>query len=154
MHLKTLLVAALAATNLMFAADPAVGTWKLNLAKSKIPPAPGAPAEMTVILEDQNGQVVSTSKGKQSDGKPISQKTSFPSEGGAINFLEPAPPADLSGQVKRIDADTLEFITLRDGKEVQSSHNVLSKDRKTLTITGKAMTPQGPVEFVEVLEKQ
>ena len=75
---RTLILGLVVGTSAVFAAglsaqgDPAVGTWKLNLAKSKYNPANLAPKSQTVtIVAAGQGQKVNV-QGVDSDGKPIS----------------------------------------------------------------------------------
>jgi hypothetical protein len=60
----------------------------------------------------------------------------------------------MSGEARRVNANTVEFVLKVTGEEGESTRDVLSSDKKTLTITGRERTPQGPVEFIEVLERQ
>src|SRR5215470_7824084 len=56
------------ATVCFAAADPQIGTWKLNEAKSKI--AAGSPKFTTVVYEAAGDSVKVTVDGTGSDGKP------------------------------------------------------------------------------------
>ena len=58
-------VAALAAVVTVFgqAGSPTIGTWKLNLAKSKYDPANLAPKSMTTKMEAVGGSIKSTTIG-------------------------------------------------------------------------------------------
>jgi len=49
-------------------ADPQMGTWKLNEAKSKF--APGVPKNHTVVYEAAGDDVKITADGKDKDGNP------------------------------------------------------------------------------------
>jgi hypothetical protein len=51
-----------------FAADPHMGTWKLNEAKSKI--GPGAPKITTVVYEAAGDSIKVTVDGTNADGTP------------------------------------------------------------------------------------
>lgn len=64
------LALSLAATATTFAANPLIGTWKLNEAKSKF--APGAAKNTTVTYAPAKGDMVNcTVDGVDKDGKPI-----------------------------------------------------------------------------------
>jgi hypothetical protein len=52
-----------------FAADPQMGTWKLNEAKSKI--GEGSPKLTTVVYEAAGDSVKVTVDGTDGDGKPL-----------------------------------------------------------------------------------
>lgn len=53
---------------LCFAADPQMGTWKLNEAKSKI--TPGTAKFTTVTFKDMSGNIKVTGDGTDAKGKP------------------------------------------------------------------------------------
>jgi VCBS repeat-containing protein len=54
-----------------------------------------------------------------------------------------------------IDAYNQFTTTLKDGKQVEMNHTVISKDGKTMTATIKGMGPNGkPIEGLLILEKQ
>src|SRR5260370_17386590 len=50
------------------AANPNLGTWKLNEAKSKI--SPGAPKNLTVVYEAAGDSIKGTIDGVDGEGKP------------------------------------------------------------------------------------
>src|ERR1700722_10492074 len=54
---------------LCFAADPSLGTWKLNEAKSKIDP--GLPKNVTVVYEVEGNNIKSTVDGFDGKGNPV-----------------------------------------------------------------------------------
>ena len=56
------------ATGACFAANPQMGTWKLNDAKSKI--APGMGKNTTVVYSEQKDKIKVTVDGVDKDGKP------------------------------------------------------------------------------------
>jgi len=61
------------ATALVAADNPFVGTWKLNLAKSKF--APGTqPKEVTVVFESVGDQIKRVATGVDEDGQPLKEK--------------------------------------------------------------------------------
>src|ERR1035437_6638202 len=72
-----LAAAALAA----FGADNTLGTWKLNVEKSKYTPAPFPIKSLTTIREAADGGVKITSTGVQADGTPINSSSTIKYEG-------------------------------------------------------------------------
>jgi hypothetical protein len=91
MRKTMLLLAVFGLAGLRWGADPSVGKWKLNVAKSKIPPSPTAPKELTIVVRDLGDQYEATITGAQTDGSPISVKWTRPKQGGVIKE-QPAPP--------------------------------------------------------------
>src|ERR1700733_3139257 len=64
------LLAVVASSGLRAQDNPLVGTWKLNVAKSKFVPGP-APTSLTRTVEAQGDGVKYTFDGVAADGKPI-----------------------------------------------------------------------------------
>jgi hypothetical protein len=137
----------------LLAADPFVGTFKLNLAASKWPSSP--PKELTAVYASQGDGYLVTRMGTDADGKPISLKYTFPKKGGPVAATEGGPPSGVSTTVKKTDDYTTDGTTTQDGKVIQTVHTVVSKDGKTLTRTVKGIDAQGnPVDRVEVYDRQ
>ncbi|HVV44970.1 MAG TPA: hypothetical protein VHC72_07180 [Bryobacteraceae bacterium] len=154
MRLPKLFFLSVACGLVLWAADPVVGTWKLNLAKSKISGAPGV-KEWTLVITEQQGQFEVVSRSTGSDGSRMSARYTVPVEGGPVKYSEGGPPPGVSQEMKRVGEGKADFIVMRDGKEVQVEHAVLSPDGQTLTLTTKGATAEGqPYEAVEDLEKQ
>src|SRR5712671_727001 len=55
-------------TALCFGADNSVGTWKMNLDKSKYTPAPIPVKSLTIVREASDGGIKVTISGQQADG--------------------------------------------------------------------------------------
>jgi hypothetical protein len=133
-------------------ANPRVGTWTVNVAKSKYDPGP-APKSHTLKIEaagkgeevasevvNADGSKTATTYTADYDGKP------HPLTGSAL--------AD-TVTLKRIDANTSERTDSKGGKTVQTLHRVVSKDGKTMTVTIKGTNAEGkPVHNVVVFEKK
>jgi kynurenine formamidase len=120
----------------LWAADGFAGTWKLNVAKSKFAKGHELKDETVVIAEQGDNRVV-TVKGTDGAGKPISAKYTTPVGGGTQNYTEGAPAAGAGAIVvsKRVDANTIDSTSTLNGKQVRTTHTVLSADGKTITQT-------------------
>jgi hypothetical protein len=138
----------------VMAADPAVGTWKLNVAKSKIPPGPQAPAkEETIVTREIGDQFEVTFTGTRTDGSPISAKSTYPQQGGIVKSS--AAPQERQTVITVISPGDWYLTALQNGKQAAVGHYVISKDGKTMTDTGKGVDDKGkPVEYLTVWEKQ
>jgi hypothetical protein len=125
-----------ALSRVTLAEDSNVGTWKLNLAKSKYSPGP-APKSQTLKLEAAEDGVKYTADGVGPDGKPTHQEFSAKYDGKDYPF-KGNPDADTISY-KRIDAHTVEAVTKKGGKTTITAKVVVSPDGKTrtLTMTGK-----------------
>src|SRR5882724_2200951 len=69
--IRKALVGLAVTTALAFGADNSVGTWKLNVDKSKYTPAPIPVKSLTIVREASDGGIKVTVTGEQADGTPI-----------------------------------------------------------------------------------
>ena len=131
--LATMLVAGTA-----FAADPIVGTWKLNVAKSKFSSSDSMTAGSRVYTE-ANGVYTLEQKLTGKDGKEMSSHAEY--SDGKDTKQSLSSRADTT-HAKKIDANTWDFELKKDGKVVGHVHRVVSADGKTLTVhnTGELLT--------------
>jgi len=146
-------IAAVAMTMTAFAADSNVGTWKLNLAKSKYSPGP-APKSQTLKIEAWGEDGVKyTADGVGADGKPSHWEFQAKYDG-KDNAFKGNPDADMIAY-KRIDANTIEATTKLKGKVSSKVKAVVSADGKTRTLTQAGTDAQGKaINNVIVYDKQ
>jgi len=144
-----LILLGLAAT--MFAADPFVGTWKMNPAKSKFKEG-AAPKEQTVTIAEAGGNYNVKVTGTAADGSPLALSYTVPTAGG-VGKVE-APGYDgISG--KRMGTSEREMTYTKGGKVVYTTHSKLSADGNSLTVHSKGTNPLGKnVEGTIIYEKQ
>ena len=132
-----------------------VGTWKLNLAKSKYDPGPPPRSHFQTWTWDGENLTHSTSgvnaKGEQSNGAHWAAKF----DGKDYPVFGSGSGNDSIRLLKRIDAYTSEAVATKDGKEMLTYRHVVSSDGKTLTLTVKSTSGRGQRRNdVMVLEKQ
>lgn len=121
-----------------FAADPVVGAWKLNVAKSKFRPGAALTAGTRVYTE-ADGLYTLDQKLTGTDGKEVSNRVQY-RDGKDVKAT--AGAADTT-HAKKIDADTWDFDLKKDGKVVGHVHRVVSADGKTLTVHNTGMQLSG-----------
>ena len=133
--------------------DPLVGTWKLNVAKSKFDPGPG-PKSLTRTVVAESGGVKYTFEGVGPDGKPVSY-------GFSIKFDGKDNPTNGSLQgvdtisAKRTDARHFVATLKKDGKEVEMARVSVSADGKVTTVESTGTTMAGvKAHDVQVFDKQ
>jgi len=132
--------------------DPAVGTWKLNLTKSKYSPGPLPKSNTVTIAAVPNGQHV-TAKGEDAAGKPTSIDYTATSDGKDMP-VKGAPAYDTTA-MKRVDANTTEQTRKKEGKTVQTVTRKISADGKTMTVTTRGKDENGrTINNVAVYDKQ
>jgi len=135
------------------ASDPRVGTWKLNVAKSKYNPGP-APQSQTLTIEPVGKGEKVTSEAVSADGKRTTTTYTANFDGKDYPLSGSLLGAD-KVSLKRINARTTERIDKKDGKPVMTLKRVVSQDGKTMTVTTKGTNAEGkPVNNVVVFDKQ
>src|SRR5215813_14138859 len=120
--------------------DPSIGTWKLNLAKSKYSPGP-PPKSQTLTFEAVGKGVKVTNKITDAEGKPIDIQFTV-NDDGKDYPVTGSPDVDTIAW-KRIDAYTVESTRKKAGKVLSTATRVVSKDGKTLTLTEKGVNAKG-----------
>jgi hypothetical protein len=132
--------------------DARIGTWRLNVAKSKYSPGSG-PQSLTVKVEASGQGEKVTSEGVNAAGTPtMTQYTAnFDGKDYPLTGSQNADKVSL----KRIDARTTERTDKKGDTVVITRTRVVSQDGKTMTVTEKGTNAQGQaVDNVVVFEKQ
>lgn len=112
-------------------ADPVIGTWKLNLAKSTFAGIPAYKSQIRTY--SQSGADVTLKMTTVSEGgKETTTQATYKLNGKDHPSMGNPDFDSLSGV--RIDTDTVEFTLKRAGKPVGKIRRAVSKDGKTLTI--------------------
>jgi hypothetical protein len=136
-------------------ADPRVGTWELNLAKSNFAGMPAPKSETRTIEARGKGEKISF-KGVAADGSPIAFSITTNLDGKPVPFVGTgvAGGADTDAP-KRIDPYTVTSTATKAGKVVARSRYVVSKDGKVTTQTRKGTDAKGqPITQVLVWDRQ
>jgi len=147
----SVLAAALGSVVVAQTPDPRLGSWTLNVAKSKYSPGP-APKSGSVTFS--------------AAGKGVKAVVDFVAPDGAKTHWEytanfDGKPYPLTGTpdgdmvvAKLVDPNTVETSYTLKGKPTNIHTGVVSADRKTLTVTTKGTNAQGQeVDNVQVFEK-
>jgi hypothetical protein len=130
----------LAATFTTFAANPHMGTWKLNEAKSKF--SPGATKNHTVTYTEAKGDKIKlTVDGVDKDGKPVHWSWIGKFDGKPYK-LKGSPIGDMA-MYKPIDDHANELTIMKDGKVVLTGMIRVSKDGKSRVVTTTMTGPDG-----------
>ena len=132
--------------------DPRIGTWKLNVAKSKYSPGPPPQSQTLKVEASGKGEKV-TSEVVNADGTNTTTQYTANFDG-KDSPLTGSPIADMVS-LKRIDARTTERTDKKGGTVAQTIKRVVSADGKTMNVTVKGKNAQGQaVSNVVVFEKQ
>lgn len=133
--------------------DPANGTWKLNVAKSKFSPGP-APKEMTVTIEAVGpGRHVEVN-GVTGDGATLKWGYSGNYDSKEIRVTGSNPDADVV-MLKRLNPTTVRSTYKKNGKQTLRNGVSASADGKTLTVAQEGVNAKGEtVKNTLVFDKQ
>jgi hypothetical protein len=138
-----LLLIGTAVTSARAADDPAAGTWKINLAKSKYAPGP-APKSTTVTIKIENNTEIYDSEGVDASGNAT--QGSFTAKlDGTDAPVSGIPYAD-TVSTKR-SSPTHFVATLKKGGAVMMTvHIVIAADGKSRTVTYSGKNEKGEAE--------
>jgi hypothetical protein len=134
-----------------FAADPQLGTWKLNEAKSKI--TSGTLKFNTVTYKSMFGKVKVAGDGIDADGKPVHSEWTGNFDG--KDYPVTGDPISDTRSYSKVDDRTLNLTVKKDGKVIDTGRIVLSADGKSRTVTVSGTTPKGKkFKNIVVYDKQ
>lgn len=134
-----------------FASDSYMGTWKLNEAKSKIPPM--APKNSTVVYEAAGDNVKVTVDGTDAKGNPTHNEWTGKFDGKDYPLTGDASADTRS--YKKVNARTMDLTNKKDGKVTATGRIVIAADGKSRTVTVSGTDPKGnKVHYTAVYDKQ
>lgn len=136
----------------VWAADPVVGTWELNVAKSNYNPGP-APKRQTRIYEALPEGMKVTIKTVNADGQ--STVVEHPANYDGKDYpITGTTQADVIA-LKQIDTYTSEAVLKHAGQILATSRRVVSADGKSMTVTYQGMDSRGrKVDSMAVYERR
>jgi hypothetical protein len=133
------LVTCIFAVGLLAADSPFVGTWKLNLEKSKL--ATTGIGQTSVTIEATPTGLKTTVTGVNAKGEPVNFNYEATLDGKAATITG-SPQYD-SVALQQVDSNHLTATGSKDGKVVYTDHRDISKDSKTMTIQRDATNVDG-----------
>jgi hypothetical protein len=151
MRLLKMLAVVLAMSLSLFAAEsPFSGTWKLNLAKSKMTP-PVPKSDVAVVDADENGlklnEDIITDKGE-------SLKISYEAKFDGKDYPVTGDPSSDSVSYQLVNANTLKGKAKKAGKVVTDATIVVSQDGKITTVNYTDYSQAKPARGAGVYDKQ
>ena len=143
-HMKTktivlTLALCFAAGAACFAANPQMGTWKLNEAKSKF--TPGTTKNTMVVYEASGNEVKVTVNGVDAKGKASHNEWTGKFDG--KNYPVTGDPTSDARSYKKIDDRTLELTLWHHGRVMGTGRIVVSADGKSRTVTTNGTDAKG-----------
>jgi len=132
--------------------DPQVGTWKLNVAKSKYTPGP-VPTTATTMIEAAGAGTKVVVDQTMAGGAPSHWEFTTNYDG-KDSPVTGNPDVDMVTRTL-VNPNTVETIAKKDGKVISTQRSVVSKDGKTRTVTTKGLNAKGEtMNNVAVYDKQ
>jgi hypothetical protein len=128
-----------AAAAACFAANPHMGTWKLNETKSKL--APGMWKNKKVVYSEQGDKMRVTVDGVDKDGKPTHAVWVGTADGKA--YKTQGNLAWDAAAYKVVNDHTYEITTMKGGKVFSQGTSEVSADGKTRTVNTSGTTADG-----------
>jgi len=133
--------------------DSQVGVWKLNVAKSTYSPGPAPKSATTTIETAGAGAKVSVDQ-MRADGTAAHWGFTADYDGKDNPMTGNNPDADTIART-RVDANTIQSISKKDGKVTTTQTSKVSADGKTRTVSTKGVNGAGKkVNNVAVYDKQ
>jgi hypothetical protein len=140
------------ATAFAATADPAIGTWTLNVEKSKFTPGP-APKSATRTYAQTADGIALTFSGVAADGSATSGKSTFKYDGKDYAISGSSDYDTLA--VKRVNGSTTKTVLKKDGKIIGHTTRTVTSHGKVLTLSSKGKDAKGAaVSQVAVYDKQ
>jgi hypothetical protein len=133
------------------AANPNLGTWKLNEAKSKL--VAGMPKNITVVYAAAGDSIKGTIDGVDGQGKPTHNEWTGKFDG--KDYPVTGDPMSDMRSVKQIDDHNYDLTVKKGGKVTMTGKAVVSADGKSRTVTVSGMDATGKsVTATAVYDKQ
>jgi hypothetical protein len=138
----------------VLAQTPALGTWKLNVAKSKYSPGP-APKSMTRTVESAGDKVKYTFQGVAADGSKIAYTFTVAFDGKDYPITGSGAPGGADAiAIKKTDTGSYEAILKKAGKPILISRVQVSNDTNSTTISQSSADGKGTINNQMVFDKQ
>ena len=142
-NLLTRMLVVLAITTVgALAADNTIGTWKLNLEKSKYTPAPIPLKSLTITREASDGGAKVTITGEQADGTMINSTYTVKYDGNDVQVTGNSPYDTIA--VKQVNANTLTDERKKTGGSYRATgRSVISSNGNTMTTISQGTNAAG-----------
>jgi len=143
------LIALAITTVAAFGADNSIGTWKLNVEKSKYTPAPMPVKSLTITRDASDGGVKVTTTGERTDG-PLNASYTAKYDGTEVKVTGSNLTYDMIA-IKQVNANTLTDERRKVvGPYKATGRTVVSNGGKMMTTTTKGTNADGK-QFTSVL---
>lgn len=155
MFVSVVVMSVVASGPVLAQSNSSIGTWKLNLAKSKYVNI-AAPKSETRTVEAQGNGAKYTYEGVAADGSRIAYSftTNYDGKDSKISGVGFPNGADTIAGT-RVNANTVTSSSKKAGVVVQTTRSVVSADGMVTTLTAKGTNAKGePTSNIAVWDKQ
>jgi hypothetical protein len=151
----TMIILALSFTELVLSqTDPFLGTWKLNVKKSKFVPGPPRKSETTIVVTGPTGMKVNVDR-VNGDGSTQQFEYTSNLDNKTYPITGDGPYGADSIAANLTAPNTIQTTLTKGGRVVASATTVVSANGKVLTITSKGTDAKGKhFTNVSVYDKQ
>ena len=150
--ISTAIAVGLASAMVLAQADPMLGNWKLNVAKSKTTYKSG-----TTVIEAAGDAVKVTADLAAADGTAYhwTWTAKYDGKDNPVTGTTPYGASGLVAALTKVDAHTAKVVGKKDGKVVMTQTIVTAADGKTRTVTTSGTDAKGqPINTVSVYDRQ
>jgi hypothetical protein len=135
--------------------NPVVGSWKLNLEKSKFPTGM-APKSLSRTVTADGDSVTYSFEGQGPDGSALKYSFTVKYDGKDYEVTGSGMPYGADHiAIKRVNSHMFSATLKKDGKEVGTSTSTVSHDGKTTTLNSKGTDAKGNmVKTTSIFDKQ
>jgi hypothetical protein len=145
--------AGFASSSVVLAADEWLGTWTLNLSKSKFDPPELAPKSQTIVWENVEGGLKTVIEEVNAQGKPV--RTEYVAK---LDNQDHPWSGSIEADtvvIQRLDDEYFQTTWKLKGEVMILGSTIVSKDRKTLTTTLYGKDTQGrKIGHVTIYDRQ
>ncbi|MDO8539974.1 MAG: DUF4440 domain-containing protein [Opitutaceae bacterium] len=122
------------------AADPWLGSWVLNVAKTRINPGPAPKGETRTYTSTASGERATYDE-TQADGKRVYSTSTYRFDGQDAKVV--GDPDSHTHAIKRTSPRSIASVIKKDGKVVRTATREVSADGKILTVEFKGTNAKG-----------
>jgi len=134
-------------------ADPAIGTWTLNVEKSKFTPGPAPKSATRTYAQTADGSIALTASSVAADGTTTSGQSTFKYDG--KDYAYTGSPDFDTISLKRVNATTVKSAQKKNGTVIGWTTRSVSAHGKVLTLSSKGKDAKGMAfHSVAVYDKQ
>lgn len=135
--------------------NPVVGSWKLNLEKSKFP-AGMAPKSLVRTVTAEGDSVTYNFEGEGPDGAALKYSFTVKYDGNEYEVKGTGMPYGADHiAIKKVNSHMFSATLKKEGKDVGASTSTVSHDGKTTTLNSKGTDAKGnAVKTTSIFDKQ